>query len=443
MILGIKPGMVMQRNAQNVCQITFQTASAPETAPYTGAVEGCAQIEPLGGNRFQLTGIPAGGPYTLTVGEESFEDIYVGDLWILAGQSNMEGVGHMTAEDLQFQPQPDVRALFMKNYWGPAQVPLHDLGGCHFKVHDLLFGMTKPTIISVGPGISFSLQMRDYTGVPQGLICCAHGATNLHTHWDPAIEDQGTDKSLYAAMHQRVIENGDHVRGLFWYQGCSDAEGVCTEDYFDNMVAFVAACRRDFGENLPFVQVQIGRTISRPNADFCRWWNQIQEQQRRLTGVIPCFATLSAISKELDDRIHLSSASQKELGAEAAEAMYFLAHGYDEKGCLPPPEFDSWWFDTDPISGWALLRLRYRNLHGGLTAPGRAMGFEVFGENVDQLPQLVFKTTLEQDVATLHLGLTVEEARGMTLYYGYSPDPACNITDMAGRAIPVMGPITL
>jgi hypothetical protein len=49
----------------------------------------------------KLSSIPVGGPYRLRLesGKQRVEIVpfFVGDVWILAGQSNMEGVGDMTA----------------------------------------------------------------------------------------------------------------------------------------------------------------------------------------------------------------------------------------------------------------------------------------------------------------------------------------------------------
>ena len=48
----------------------------------------------------KLVGVPVGGPYTITCNvksrasdddHESVGPVFVGDLWVLAGQSNMEG----------------------------------------------------------------------------------------------------------------------------------------------------------------------------------------------------------------------------------------------------------------------------------------------------------------------------------------------------------------
>src|SRR5579885_1499438 len=51
----------------------------------------------------KLTGVPVGGPYTINclvqVGQNTstiqVNQVFVGDVWILAGQSNMEGVGDL------------------------------------------------------------------------------------------------------------------------------------------------------------------------------------------------------------------------------------------------------------------------------------------------------------------------------------------------------------
>ena len=57
-----------------------------------------------------------------------------------------------------------------------------------------------------GPGVSFANEMFRLTGVPQGLICCAHGGTTM-AQWDPKLKKDG-DNSLYGAMLNRVKRNG-------------------------------------------------------------------------------------------------------------------------------------------------------------------------------------------------------------------------------------------
>ena len=48
---------------------------------------------------------------TVVVNEEKFEDIYVGDVWLLAGQSNMQGVGRFRDYDLSYRGEKDIREI--------------------------------------------------------------------------------------------------------------------------------------------------------------------------------------------------------------------------------------------------------------------------------------------------------------------------------------------
>lgn len=69
---GLKNGMVMQRNAQNVCEVLLRGDALPRSVSYTGAAAGEAQLEPLADGAMRLTGIPVGGPYTVTADGELF-----------------------------------------------------------------------------------------------------------------------------------------------------------------------------------------------------------------------------------------------------------------------------------------------------------------------------------------------------------------------------------
>ena len=111
------------------------------------------------------------------------------DVYKRQGQSNMEGVGWLTPEDRAFTGRDTVRALYMTDEWGVANHPLHELWKAVDKVHTDVLGPGDPAHIvvrQVGPGLEFALQMERYFGVPQGVLCCAHGGTAME-HWDPAL----------------------------------------------------------------------------------------------------------------------------------------------------------------------------------------------------------------------------------------------------------------
>src|SRR5882724_11981612 len=81
----------------------------------------------------QMLELSVGGPYT--IGDA--HDVLVGDLWVLAGQSNMEGVGDLV--DIE-KPSPFVHSLQSREEWAVAEEPLHWLGESPRIIHHTLMG---------------------------------------------------------------------------------------------------------------------------------------------------------------------------------------------------------------------------------------------------------------------------------------------------------------
>ena len=91
-ITGLQNGAVLQRNTEtNTCAILVHGAFSGTPLCDIG------MLTQIGDDTWCLEGIGVGGPYTLTITDNkdtiTFSDIYVGDVWLLAGQSNMEGGG--------------------------------------------------------------------------------------------------------------------------------------------------------------------------------------------------------------------------------------------------------------------------------------------------------------------------------------------------------------
>jgi len=118
-----------------------------------------------------LKDIPAGGPYRLLleIGKKRVEipAFYVGDVWILAGQSNMEGVGNTTGAA---EPHPLIRAFSMRREWRLATDPLHVLAESPDPCHNSHIGnapcsreegerIRKAALKGVGVGIFFGREM--------------------------------------------------------------------------------------------------------------------------------------------------------------------------------------------------------------------------------------------------------------------------------------------
>ena len=126
-LYGLKDGAVLQRDKNEKCKCIFAAKTKGEIRTDVG------KIENLDDGKYLLVGIETGGPYSITVSDDegsvSFKDIYVGDIWLLGGQSNMEGAGVVTEKDEYYgtHTNENIRAFYMEDEWRPAVPLLHRL----------------------------------------------------------------------------------------------------------------------------------------------------------------------------------------------------------------------------------------------------------------------------------------------------------------------------
>jgi sialate O-acetylesterase len=488
---------VYQRDANGRAEIPIVLKDSPNGAALTGAhVRGPAG--PIQGTKLvdgKLVNVPAGGPYTVTVfgadgsGIASVGPFFVGDLWILAGQSNMEGLGDLI--DVT-PPHPRVMLLGMDGKWGQAEEPLHWLVDSPDPVHsgdpktraERSARMHKIRRNGAGLGLPFAVSMVESTGVPIGLVACAHGGTSME-QWNPALKEQGGG-SLYGSMLRQVKLAGGKVKGVLWYQGESDAMGRSEpwKAYPKVFSHFIAAVRADFGQpELPFYYVQIGRFVF--GADP-KGWNAVQDAQRTIPERVPNTAVVSVIDLELDDAIHVGTEGLKRAGQRLARIAERELFG--QVGATTPT------FDRISKGPNNTLAVKFKGVNmssarpagmgamaiGGMAGMGGAggmgggmagmggigggmrgmamssgesngiglkperhiAGFSIRKEDGTKLP-LIYEAAVgkARDTVTLKLSGPVPERA--FLWYGHGLDPYCNLTDSLDMAVPVFGPIAL
>ncbi len=452
----------------------------------------------------KLTGVPVGGPYIIncrvklekSTVNASIGPVFVGDLWVLAGQSNMEGVGDLI--DVT-PPHRRVMLLGMDGNWGTAEEPLHWLVDSPDPVHsgdpktrsERSAQTHKTRTRGAGLGLPFAVAMVEATGVPVGLVACAHGGTSM-SQWNPALKEQGGG-SLYGSMLRQVKLAGGKVRGVLWYQGESDAlSGPETSKSFQRVFTdFIAAVRSDLGQpELPFYYVQIGRFVAGANP---QGWKTVQEAQRVIPERVPNTAVISVIDLELDDGIHvgthgliragrrLAQIAQRELfGRIGATTPTFerVAKGPNNtlvikfKGVNMGPPGSM----TMGATGGGVAMGRGMAMGGGMGGgmgmrdgmgmgggmgtggagtfslsdssaiglkPNRHIaGFSICKEDGTKLP-LIYEACIGKARDTVILELTGAIPAHASLWFGHGLDPYCNLTDGLDMAVPVFGPIAL
>ncbi|HWE34966.1 MAG TPA: sialate O-acetylesterase [Isosphaeraceae bacterium] len=439
--LEAKKGEAKIRDAH----VLVKKGSDPNTPP-SFEVEGVEFADGV------LKNVPTGGPYEVRVmtegGQEyAADDVFVGDLWVLAGQSNMEGYGDLT--DVA-PPHEKVMALGMDGEWRRAEEPLHWLVDSPDPIHSgdpsdreqRSKQQHKNRRKGAGLGLPFATAMVEATGVPVGLIPCAHGGTSME-QWSPSKKDEG-GKSLYGSMIRQIKLAGGKVKGVLWYQGESDANEKAAKEYPKAFADFIRAVRRDLDEPaLPFYYVQIGRVVG-PMFD-AKHWNAIQEAQRTLPDRVANTAVVAAVDLELDDLIHVGVQGHKRLGKRLAGVALRELFSHGDGRSAPN-------LDRVTRVGNHTLHVKFKGINESKQGDGTVFGlwrgdhhtgFSIRKADGTLVPLVYEATTAHGPPDTVTLKLNGDIPPGSFLWYGYGLDPAAVLTDQHDMAIPVFGPIAL
>jgi sialate O-acetylesterase len=390
--------------------------------------------------------VPVGGPYRLEVrlqGSEpsvSISNLLVGDLWVLAGQSNMEGHGDLV--DVQ-APSPVVHSFDLSDRWLVAEEPLHTVVSAIDPVHWPLNAERVPERLTGQPlenyvthrkkgsglGLPFAVEMAARTNVPIGLIPCAHGGTSLD-QWNPALKDR-EGESLYGSMYRRVQAAGGRVKGVLWYQGESDANPKAAPEFLPKFEALVNAVRADFNQpDLPFYYVQIGRHVDKSNVPE---WNAVQLAQLRAENEVPHTTMVAAVDLQLDDGIHIGTEDLKRLSRRLADVicidLFPRIKDYGQRKRGPRPLAATY---AD-----GLVKVSFSGVNGRLQSEGPISGFSIHLPDGEWVP-LIYKSHVDPaEASSVLLSVQGKLPENATLWYGFGKDPYCNLHDAADMAVPV------
>jgi sialate O-acetylesterase len=373
------------------------------------------------------------------------------DLWILAGQSNMEGCGDLV--DVE-PPHPNVQVFAQGDTWQQASEPLHWLLDSNDNVHARFCGLTleeaKKTSLEsratrnkgAGCGLPFARVVADKTGRAIDLLAEAHGGTSMQ-QWSPELKGDGGD-SLYGAMLRRTrlaleTKPESKLKGVLWYQGESDCNPTDVPLYTQRMIALIESWRADLdAPDLPFFIVQLGNLFV-PQIDQAgiESWTAIREAQRTLPSLVKNLTTIPAIDLGLDDGIHIGTQGLKRLGHRLANAALSSVYGQS----APTP------LSVASIKAIAprQVKVTYAGVTGALKAPdteGRVPGFGLVGPDGVCNGAAFYKPLLAaDDPHSVILSGDTDITSEIRLVYGYGFDTFCQLTDSADMAAPAFGPL--
>lgn len=239
-------------------------------------------------------------------------------VFILAGQSNMVGVG-----DSDQLPDPCGEPQVQIWFWGVRG------GG---------WAPVRPGERIFGPEVGVGWALRQAAPeTPQALFKHATGGTSLATHWRPTTPQQSCPEApcqwnpmISAAERamERLRDAGyePQVAGVFWMQGESDArDATQAAAYAENLRRWLDEARRWL--DAPSLPVVIGRISKHLPAQRHPHTSTVRAAQRAVAEADPHTAWIDTDDLPLKaDLIHFNAQGQVTLGERFVAAWLGLNH---------------------------------------------------------------------------------------------------------------------
>ncbi|MBC2593961.1 hypothetical protein H5P28_06770 [Ruficoccus amylovorans] len=383
-----------------------------------------------------LPALPAGGPYALDIscGEASqkLTDIYIGDVWVLAGQSNMS---------FSLRGATDLSLLDSLSGHGVIRAFQQDMAGSDTPLSDPVKGAWvtergSNTSFWSAIGYAFARAVQVHTGVPIGLIHTAIPGTSISS-WVP--NDTFEHSPVFAPWRkqwQAILDNPEHeqaryeavcaawekeaaaaaakgkpappqsltmrfgprgpenprrpcaffnarvapftrlaIAGIIYYQGENEATPAFTSYYADALRSMITEWRQCWHASVPFVLIQLSGF---GKEDAQATWPLIREAQSEVADSVPDVLLIPSI--DLGDPADIHPTRKVALGLRAGELT--LGRFYSYPGAPSAvPQATSATLDGDDIV------IAFKHVSGSLGAANSpARYFEIQQQNGSWIP---------------------------------------------------------
>lgn len=272
--------------------------------------------------------LPAGGPYTLEVvfkfngncqkkGDRRFH-IGVGDIYVIAGQSNAVGVGKDCVND---PVSTDVHMYRLSGNWDIATHPLHDTTATIYPINE------ERTQTGHSPWINFAKILNRHLGYPIGLVPATKGGIPL-SFWD-----RSEDGHFFDNMLEIIKDIGGQIKGILWSQGCNDTSSFETAmEYFDRFSRVAQDFKESLYDDIPILTVQLNKVVCIKDKDTENIgirYAIVRQAQRKASMEIENVYMVPSIDLMVCDGIHNSAMSNMVIGERVANTALKYVYGKD------------------------------------------------------------------------------------------------------------------
>jgi sialate O-acetylesterase len=473
----LSDGLVLQQGMKvNI----WGTADPGERVTVTlGNQQASGVADSVGQWNVKLGPLNAGGPFTMTFAGKNtitLHDVFVGEVWVCSGQSNMEmpvgtnaqgwtGNVNNYQDEMARADYPMLRLFTVQK--AVAGKPQRDVNGYWVAARPQTVGEFSAV------GYFFGRELLKVLNVPIGMIHSSWGGTPAES-WtshgtlesDPEFKSILDAESKLLSPYPKVFEDFEQqvrqwrqdsdkaesdgasvpaaptvpddprrnpwrpaglfnamvmpitpyaIRGAIWYQGESNAARAV--QYRKLFPAMIRDWRRVWEEgDFPFLFVQLANWgMDNPHSS----WPELREAQLK-TLSLP--KTGMAVTIDIGDGSDIHPKNKQEVGYRLALAAQAIAYGRDVM--YSGPIYESMAVEGDKI------RLRFRYVYGGLVAKNSSTwapsGFEIAGNDHKFVDA---EAKIDGDTVVVH---SDKVARPVAVRYAWAMNPWCNLYNRAG-----------
>lgn len=312
-----------------------------------GLIEFCGQVTKFTSEeecfRVYLPSQSAGGPYEMkvTLNGESYvlKNILIGDVYIAAGQSNMEFPVRGTAE-LEMKQCNSIR--FFKE---PHHIDDHGNVSRVFKGWEMCDTDNIPDFSAIG--YYFSSEVYEHTRVPVGIIECNRGCARADAWTSPEIVNDEEYQSLMPVKHSdyyncpcnknswlyqnKLLPIAPYsVSGVLWYQGESNRGPEEATNYHILLDKMIENWRDLWTDKLPFYCVQL---MPFDESEATANWAAVREAQEYVSMHTE---NVYMITLEATGESRLIHPTRKRgIATALANAVFSVQYGEEVEYCGP------------------------------------------------------------------------------------------------------------
>jgi sialate O-acetylesterase len=340
--------------------------------------------------------VKPGGPYVLKIESNTktitLKEVYVGEVWIASGQSNMEwpvNAGETHKEIKANSKNPNIRLFTVRKTIADkpqTTIPVGDTYGKWLECGPDTVGSFSAV------AYHFAKDLQKALNVPIGVIHTSWGGTRAEAWTSRAVleanqiykgeyanfdkaREKGPSKNandpsvLYNAMIAPLIPYA--IKGAIWYQGESNAGKH--KLYRELMTTMIKNWRDDWkcGE-FSFLIVQLAPWLKIEAEPKDTDWARLREAQLQTSSTVPKVGL--AVITDVGDEKDIHPKPKEPVGARLALAARAIAYG--DKVEYSGPAYESL-----KVEGNKAI-LSFTHLGNGLVAKGGPLtGFTVAGED--------------------------------------------------------------